>query len=437
MPAILLDALAFLCLIIATIPGGGNFRPEAIPWLLAAGVLLVVAARAKVVDRSHSTPSLPPLFGPLAVVVVLLFGLGSTLSTRGFASDRQLVLLILQLCALGLAIEQFWLRGDTSPRLGMVGLFALGLTIRLVAIATVPDPHIDVFDCHNAGIDQLVHGRNPYGETMPSGNSLAYGYEMRGYPYPPLTLLLLLPMKFLFGDVRYGMVAIEFAALVAFWLTLRKRTAMAQSLESLLLCFYLQPHAGTVAWKAWTEPLVVAALALVIVFNSGWAIGAAIAIKQYMFPWAALLLTGPKLNVRRLLAAGACLAVTTLPFVLVAPARFFQSIGLSRLAYRPDSLSLNRTIDYFFGWHMDVLLAPKLVGLLWLTILLWAWQRRWLHSGAFIWRLNALAAFTAQMFGYAFLNNFYYLQALVLFVIVNESLTASSRTPDLAGRPLD
>ena len=78
--------------------------------------------------------------------------------------------------------------------------------------------HLDVLTFHDGAARALLHGISPYGITYPNpfearetqafyGSGLATADRILvGYPYPPVSLLLVLP-GYLLGDTRFAMVA--------------------------------------------------------------------------------------------------------------------------------------------------------------------------------------------------------------------------------------
>ncbi len=427
--ACLFDGLALAVLIVATVPAAGSWHSESIPWLIAAAALVgagivAVARGAPPIDGTELRR-----VGAAALVVTTLVGLTRTVPETSSAGDYDAPRLAIHACVLLLAAHRFFL-ARADGRFDMAAFFALGLLLRLVAIAATPDPHIDVWDCHQAGSDHLLAGRNPFAEQMPNRNALLHGYALSGYPYPPLTLLLLAPFKAAVGDVRYGMVALELLALVALWRAILARSrGVAAALEPFLLCFYLQPAAAVIAEKAWTEPLTIAALALILRFpRSGAVLGLALAIKQYMVSWALLLVTGPGPRLRRAAIACVFAGATTLPFAFADWERFVESVGFSRVAFRLDNLSLNRALHHFFAWHVDPARATALVGAAWLLVAAVAARRGFARRATFVWRLNVAAAFAAHLLGYGFLNNYYYLEGLALLQMLQLATSETARS---------
>src|SRR5262249_40930729 len=149
--------------------------------------------------------------------------------------------------------------------------------------------------------DFLMHGQNPYAMRYPDIYGPAgevYGHELSdshwmkvGFQYPPLSLLMALPGKLLFGDVRYSLLA---ALTVAGALIGRTRPGRIPALAAALLLF--TPRVFLVVEQAWTEPFPILCFAAVIYTacrRAGepppWLLGLMAAAKQYLVlalvPW--------------------------------------------------------------------------------------------------------------------------------------------------------
>lgn len=221
--------------------------------------------------------------------------------------------------------------------LAIAAWFAAQLWV-LVHSVGVP---IDVYVFQRDSAAALVDGENPYGLTFPNlyGEQQVYGpgvvqgdRVMRGFPYPPLSLFLVLPGHVL-GDVRYGQLLAT--TLVAAAVGLSRRTPHAW----LALGLYLfTPLGFCLTALAYTEPLVVGCLAATVLAPRGrltWlavCLGLLLVVKQTMIfavPLV-LLLVSPEVRGRPLgrLAAHACVAaaLVTLPLALWDPAAFWRSV---------------------------------------------------------------------------------------------------------------
>ena len=238
----------------------------------------------------------------------------------------------------------------------------------LVSLAILRSRHtpIDVVVFEDDSVESLLHGSDPYGGTVThvdiySTNPNLYnspasfyapgvsvnGRVHVGFPYPPLTLLWIIPGYFA-GDVRLSfMLAILLSAFLVFDLApdLNGLTA------ALLLMF--APATQHVLTLGWTEPLMVLTLAGTIYCAKKSpallpvALGLFFASKQYSLlalPIVGLLL--PKFSWKSylwlLVTAGAVGGVLSIPFLYWDPRGFWQSLVAFHLAspFRLDALSL-------------------------------------------------------------------------------------------------
>lgn len=261
-------------------------------------------------------------------------------------------------------------RGTSWWRLG--ALLLVHFLIGVWVISQAANPFIDVFVMQRDGARALVDGVNPYLPIYPNihgpdspyyGPGLVVDGELTiGFPYPPLSLLLVAPAELLAGDPRYAhLVAVELAALVMAVI----RPGRIGTGAALLYLF--TPWTFLMVAGSWTEPLVilmVAAVALCAVRAPrflGIALGLLIAIKQYALlglPLALLLLgTDTRMRWRIGWQAVAVAAALTLPFFLWDPAAFsWSAIGsLAGQAFRPDSLTFLAILPGEWGPRLSLL----------------------------------------------------------------------------------
>ncbi len=230
-----------------------------------------------------------------------------------------------------------------------------------------PRPHIDVMTVFRGALDALRDRESPYSITFPNiydnealyGSGLVVGGRVQfGFPYPPLSLLMVVPAYALRLDVRYA----ELLSLVAAagWIGYSAKGRVAPLAAAGLL---FTPRIFFVLEQAWTESLVLCWLGLMmyaarrgavrVPAQPSWglrgaALGLLVASKQHLA--VALLFTG---WLRRdgegrretwglLMAAGVAALAVTLPFLLWDPSGFWRSVVLLQIRepFRIDSLSL-------------------------------------------------------------------------------------------------
>jgi hypothetical protein len=225
--------------------------------------------------------------------------------------------------------------------------------------------YIDVTYFESDAARSFVRGEDPYrihftrwDFNYPSESQYYYGPGFAvddgvevGFPYPPLTLLWVLPGHFA-GDVRYAfLIAVIVTAFLVFHL--------APDLNgfSAGLMFLFVPATLYVLAHGWSEPLVVLALAATIFCAKRFpgslplALGLFFASKQYCLlfaPIAALLL--PKFSWKDyfwlITKAGAVATITILPFALWGAHGLWRSLVIFQIVapFRTDALSFSNLL---------------------------------------------------------------------------------------------
>lgn len=363
----------------------GLLSPWALLWML---VSLIAGCAALLPPRRLR---LRP--GPEALVLGLLVTLQAAhlvieLPVRPLDTiDTRVLRLSCLVSAIALLAAAFLAAGRGAARGGGRALFALSLAAWFAAqlwvlVHSVGVP-IDVYVFQRDSAAALLAGENPYRLTFPNlyGEAQVYGpgvvqgdRVMRGFPYPPLSLLLVLPGHVL-GDVRYAHLAAT--ALVALGVGLTRRSPHAW----LALGLYLFTPLGLcLTALAYTEPLVVGCLAAVVLTPQGrlgrlaLCVGLLLVVKQTMVFAAPLLLllVPPELRGRPLarfaaLATSAALVVT-LPLAAWDPGPFWRSVVVWQFEqpFRPGCLSFLGALADLLGREPPrglVLIAFALAGL--------------------------------------------------------------------------
>lgn len=206
------------------------------------------------------------------------------------------------------------------------GLAAGGGVAMLLA---APRPEIDVFYFLQQSTAELVNGFDLYRQTWEGSPGL---YEV--YPYLPGTSLLLAPARWLLGDVRFALLA---ASLLAAVMIRRLGGPGLPVLVPLLLV--LAPRATWLWQQSWTEPLLLAALAgMVLAVRRGRpalavvAFAVALASKQHVVLLVPLAMAWRDFGVRRSLASLGLAGVVVLPWFLAAPRAMIDDAVLYNLS---------------------------------------------------------------------------------------------------------
>jgi hypothetical protein len=221
------------------------------------------------------------------------------------------------------------------------------------------DPHIDVYLFQQWTSDGLLHLRNPYTMRYPSlqpyGTTL-YGrgvvdqnnWLTYGFPYPPFSLLMVLPAYVIGGDCRFGDV-LAVAGTAAFMIAARP----GRWAGLMATLFLLTPRVFFVVERSWTEPLLALTFSFVMFCHLRWkrglpyALGLFFATKQYTIlavPLVWLLTDGPDrwAQFRSLMTrAIAVVLAITVPFVLWDVREFVRSVVEYQFVqpFRRDALS--------------------------------------------------------------------------------------------------
>jgi hypothetical protein len=209
-----------------------------------------------------------------------------------------------------------------------VGVVALAAATGIVTIVVINDPGIDVWDILQQSGTGLLHGDDMYRQHWVHSTGL-----QAVYPYLPVTTVLLAPFRWLFGDVRYGLLA---ASLLGAWLLRRYGTCRSPALAALALVF---PGWVLLINRSWTEPLLVTALtaAILALRSSRTAIvvvtlALALACKQHIVLLLPLFAVWPSFGLRRTLVACGIAVAGVLPWVIAGPRAFWHDAVHANLA---------------------------------------------------------------------------------------------------------
>ncbi len=367
----------------------GTLWADSIEWLLAT-VLLAVGAlvlpRSAVLERHGERIAICALLAVIALQFGQLFTAPPGIYLRGAKANTVELFMLLGAAAA--------VAGSLASSRSVLGRLAVPLLLGLYVLCGLwllrasPAPHIDVFVFQRDASAALLSGQNPYAMTFPDiyGNSSPFygeglsvdGRLQFGFPYPPLSLLMVLPGHLL-GDFRYAHLAaiVIAAALMAY--------AVPGRLGPLAAAVFLStPRTFFVLEQGWTEPLAVLLLSLLL-FSAArrprwipYVFGLLVAVKQYFVFAAPLLwLLAPGRDVRFLWgwawrSAATALAVS-LPLVLWNPAAFFHSVVTLQVhqPFRADALSF---LAWFYKQSGQKLSTMFAFAAMLLGILLGLWR---------------------------------------------------------------
>jgi hypothetical protein len=346
-----------------------------------ACILAVAAPRPSVVERLPSSIWIAAVaIGVLVEAIrIVLRNPGNELVSWGTAL----------VAALGL-LQALELKRLRLPLLALA-LAAFAIVVSLTFLRYARDPGIDVFMFQQMSADGLLHGRNPYAIRYPSlyppgtpfygpgvvgaDNRLDYGF-----PYFPLSLLMVVPAFVAGGDSRFAHV-VAIAATAGLMASARP----GRWAGGVAILFLLTPTVYFVVEQSWTEPLLAFTFSLAMFCALRWrkalpyALGLLFATKQYtvlIVPLVWLLLDEPR-SLKRLAillaTAGAVALAITLPFFLWDPRAFYRAVVAFQFLqpFRLDALSYLVWLHHNYPrltierWAPFVSVLPAIAFALW------------------------------------------------------------------------
>jgi len=230
-------------------------------------------------------------------------------------------------------------------------------------------PLIDVMRFQQGAAAALYDGVNPYAMRFPdlygAKSVIFYGEGVSvdgilnfGFPYLPLSLMLIIPFDWVLSDFRIAHAVAIVGAGILMSLITRDARSRGAAVAFLLIApvFYVLKF-------GWTEPLLVlGAIGVIYIAARGhrgtsFLTGVLVSIKQYgilFLPSSLLLLERPwksKQIAVHLAKAGTVVVVTTLPFFLWNPEAFMRSVVELQFLqpFRADSLAFPAVFADYFG----------------------------------------------------------------------------------------
>lgn len=309
------------------------------PGIVAAYTVLALALAAGLAVHRAGRLDRPAAAAALALCAVL------TVKVHAYTylqpADARAVRWGLAVTAL-LAAAAFLLPLRRGPDLGL-GLALTGYLAAAVALIRLdPAPRIDVWVMLQQAGDALARGENIYTRVWVGSPGV-----QDAFTYLPGTAVLLAPGRLLLGDVRWMLVALTVASVLALRWTAgrvpldRPQTSavVAAGAGALLL---LLPGTSTQVEQAWTEPLLLACLA-------GWAVctrlgrtlpavvllALGLASKQHLVLLLPVLAAWPRFGLRRTAAAAGLAGLFVLPWFLASPRDFWHDTVRLLIDFQP------------------------------------------------------------------------------------------------------
>jgi hypothetical protein len=291
----------------------------------------------------------------LATLVLFLFWRQSCIQ----ATFKQVPLTPIRIgtVALWVVFAAYARKGRGRPTWRFPAVAVLALWFGAWVILGWPRPNIDVWPLQQAAAAQLPLGINPYAAAHPEipwnpkydGEPVRLGKGLRSFPYPPLSLILVLPGRFL-GDVRWALLAATVGA-AAFLVATGRRLGLpaGHPWEMAAAAALFHPQVLLVWHYAWTEPLLalVSCICLWAMVAgrgrvAGLALAAVVTLKQYGFLWAIPIGCSRRIAWRHILLGGVAATFVIAPFLVWNPAAFWLGNFTYQLTSRSrtDSLSI-------------------------------------------------------------------------------------------------
>ncbi|MCX6339515.1 MAG: hypothetical protein NTX71_06305 [Candidatus Aureabacteria bacterium] len=428
----------------------GSYRSWAALSLIAllAPLGLLYCPLFRKVHAANSTAPLILLSACLCLFSLILGLTNSLMYCENPLSNRMINACGLCAFPLGIGILIALIRSK-----GRKHIFALRLLIILCAgmflagkvfvIFASPKPHIDVYYILQEATRALFAGENPYRATYTA--IYPPGTYLPGLFYFPVTVALLAPFRWAFGDIRtcsifFDLVCACMLYRIATVHGMARGDSYPKLAAPLLALVYLaNPLSFFVLEQAWTEPISAGLLcvAIYLIYRGSQRAGTIVlgvffAAKQYnliLLPFIFLLEGGGK----KILVISMIVLITILPYLIASPRQFLYSTVMHhlKLGSRPDALSLESLLFNRYGTHIPpVISLPLILSLLILLLLI---EDK--NIAGFL-RASITVSFCALLvLKNAFCNYYYLISAqmiflMLLYLIPERSRCAYALSPD-------
>lgn len=319
-------------------------------------------------------------YGVLVSVVIFLFSYLTLVDPVGPAPWLGAVVLVGPIVGLATLIG-----ADRGGRVVWYGLFAwYVVVIGWLLLSTTDGPVIDVHIFQVDSVAALMKGTNPFSISFPDpytqvlsdrfyGDGVSVGGVLQfGYPYFPLSVLVVAPFEWFLSDFRIAHALAMLGAAFAI-----SRLSSSVHAYRAATIFLLAAPVPFILRFGWIDSLVVLA-AVVVVWSarsgrgSSYASGVLFAVKQtsalFVIP---SVLTIPRPWSRRLLVthfvkAGVVFGLVTIPFAVWDPSGFMRSVVTlqAKQPFRPDSIAIPALFPSSFAslpWIVAVVLPMVVV----------------------------------------------------------------------------
>lgn len=326
------------------------------------------------------------------------------------------------------------LADGAGPKASAAFFAAYGAALAWVLIATYENyAFIDVVLFQSESSAALLRGINPFAITFPdlygAKSAIFYGPGVSvdgvlqfGFPYLPLSLVLVAPFEWLMSDFRVA----HALAILGSGILMSQLSNDARS-RSAAAAFLLVSPVFLVVTFGWTEPLLILAIMLsVFAATRSWGgtsylIGGVVSVKQYaaiLLP-ASLLLRErpwtPRSVISHLAKAAVVVGTITLPFFLWNPEAFTRSVIMLQFLqpFRHDAITFMAWWAAAFGEPHPLLVTLVPLGLVILVTAV-TWRRTPTGVQGFV-LASALTLFVAFAFAKQAFANYYLTVIALLF----------------------
>jgi len=265
-------------------------------------------------------------------------------------------------------------------------LLLISFIIQITLIRIMKVPNIDVYQVLRFGPPRVISFENPYETGVTTSNLESEDFGYNHYAYGPTTIFLFLPFDLIFKEPRYLLILANFLTAFALYKISAKFWGDKKVGELLSLIYLFSPRLPYFLTFSWTDSLIVAQIALALLFfsnkrviASGVFFSLALGIKIfYSLPILFFLKNKDYINKKFILAGLATSLTIHLPFAIDNWRAMYISIvsintgGEVFAQIQRFSLTLATLLDRQFMYYPPQLTFPILVGgavvFFWLTI---------------------------------------------------------------------
>ncbi len=300
-------------------------------------------------------------------------------------------------------------------------LLALPVISQVLVVVNTPHPKIDVFDILQGASYGILKGANPYTMTF---NQIYLNITPDYFTYMPLSFLINIPSRIIFGDVRFTSIASLLVTCLVIYFVGKRQKIKEETSMLIILLFIYHPLLTLIVGEGWLDPILVALFALFGYLylshtNKFWSyfmLALALGIKQNMFLVLPFLVKLKSFNLQKLVLAYVPIILIILLFFTLSPQDFISDV-VKEPFFRNTRFDALTFYSFLYNLNPSIQI-PKIIFLLPLLLIPLILSRKWISIGDFylafaIWFLSSLIFFRE-----AFLNQYYFVSSLLLLSAV-------------------